>query len=86
MSDGCCDNEIDVGALRDRQRRVLITVLIINVATFAVMATAAMLSGASSLLSGALDNHGDVITYALSFAVGGAAVAVSILNESFPPI
>jgi Co/Zn/Cd efflux system component len=37
-----------------------------------MMIAAAMLSGSSSLLSGALDNFGDAVTYALSFAVVGA--------------
>lgn len=37
------------------------------------MRRASFLSGSSSLLSGALDNFGDALTYALSFAVVGAA-------------
>lgn len=37
-----------------------------------MMIIAAMMSGSSSLLSGALDNLGDAVTYALSFAVVGA--------------
>jgi Co/Zn/Cd efflux system component len=53
----------------------LIVVLAINVATFLLMVTASILSGSSSLLSGALDNFGDAVTYALSFAVVGAASA-----------
>ncbi len=36
---------------------------------------AAIASGSSSLLSGALDNFGDALTYALSLAVVGATVA-----------
>jgi len=38
-----------------------------------MMITAASLSGSSSLLSGALDNFGDALTYALSLAVVGAS-------------
>lgn len=72
MSDSCCQDQIDVGALAARQRRVLILVLIINAATFVMMVTAATLSGSSSVLSGALDNLGDGLTYALSLAVIGA--------------
>lgn len=75
MADSCCQNEIDVGALQVRQRRVLIVVLVINTMTFLMMATAAASSGSSSLLSGALDNFGDALTYALSLAVVGAAGA-----------
>lgn len=56
-----------------RQRRVLVLVLVINAVTFLMMITAASLSGSSSLLSGALDNFGDALTYALSLAVVGAS-------------
>ena len=72
MSDNCCEVQLDAGALEGRQRRVLILVLIINASTFAMMITAATMSGSSSLLSGALDNLGDALTYALSLAVIGA--------------
>jgi Co/Zn/Cd efflux system component len=41
-----------------------------------MMVIAAILSNSSSLLSGALDNFGDAVTYALSFAVVGAASSV----------
>ena len=70
-----CQSYIDVGALEKRQRRVLIQVLVINTATFLMMITAAASSGSSSLLSGALDNFGDALTYALSLAVIGATAA-----------
>lgn len=73
MNDSCCQSQIDVGALEARQRRVLVLVLVINAVTFLMMVTAASLSGSSSLLSGALDNFGDALTYALSLAVIGAA-------------
>jgi Co/Zn/Cd efflux system component len=76
MSDSCCQTTIDTGALQKRQRRVLTVVLVINAATFLMMVIAAMLSNSTSLLSGALDNFGDAVTYALSFAVVGAATAV----------
>lgn len=75
MSDSCCGPPIDTRALRARERRVLTIVLVINAATFLMMAAASFLSGSSSLLSGALDNFGDAVTYALSFAVVGASVA-----------
>ena len=75
MSDTCCQDHFDVGALQGRQRRVLTIVLVINAATFLMMVMAAMISGSSSLLSGALDNFGDALTYALSWAVVGATSA-----------
>jgi Co/Zn/Cd efflux system component len=74
MSDDCCQS-LDVAKLESRQRRVLVTVLVINALTFAMMMAAAALSGSSALLSGALDNLGDALTYALSLAVVGAAAA-----------
>ena len=72
MSDSCCQKHVDVSALEVRQRRVLILVLVVNALTFCMMITAAAYSGSSSLLSGALDNFGDAVTYALSLAVIGA--------------
>ena len=75
MNDSCCQSQIDVGALEERQRRVLVVVLVINAVTFLMMITAAAFSGSSSLLSGALDNFGDALTYALSLAVVGATCA-----------
>ncbi|HEY7670694.1 MAG TPA: cation transporter [Gammaproteobacteria bacterium] len=71
MSDDCCE-AIDTGALQRKQKRVLTLVLGINVATFLMMVAASILSGSSALLSGTLDNFGDAVTYALSFAVVGA--------------
>lgn len=73
MSDCCCGNTIETAALQRRQRRVLAAVLGINAATFVMMVAAAVLSGSSALLSGMLDNLGDALTYALSFAVVGAS-------------
>ena len=62
--------------LERRQRRVLAWVFGINVATFAVMVAGSVSSGSSALLSGALDNLGDALTYALSLAVVGGSVRV----------
>jgi Co/Zn/Cd efflux system component len=75
MSDDCCEAPIDTRALEARQRRVLAIVLAINAATFVMMVVGVILSGSSALLSGTLDNLGDALTYALSFAVVGASVA-----------
>ncbi len=73
MSDSCCNGSLNVAELETRQRRVLISVLFINVAAFVVMAAGAVLSGSSSLLSGMLDNLGDALTYGLSLAVVGSS-------------
>lgn len=74
MSDCCgCGKIVDVAAMESRQRRVLVVVLLINLATFLMMAAAAWHSRSSSLLSGSLDNLGDALTYAVSLAVVGAS-------------
>ena len=74
MSD-CCDGKLDVADLQVQQRKVLIWVLLINVASFAFMVVGSVLSGSSALLSGTLDNLGDALTYGLSLAVVGASCA-----------
>ena len=74
MSDSCCGKTVDVAALEARQKRVLITVLAINAATFLMVVAAALMAGSSSLLSGGLDNLGDALTYAMSLAVVGASM------------
>ena len=71
----CCDGEVDTRALAKRERRVLLIVTAINAASFMMMVAAASFSGSSVLLSGALDNFGDAVTYALSFLVVGATAA-----------
>jgi Co/Zn/Cd efflux system component len=85
LSDSCCA-PIDTAALQKRQRRVLVIVLAINATTFLMMVAAAILSHSSSLLSGALDNFGDAVTYALSFAVVGATSAVQARVAMFKGI
>lgn len=74
MGDQCCGKTIDVQALGSRQKRVLIIVLVINLATFLIVVAAGILARSSSLLSGGLDNLGDAMTYALSLAVVGASM------------
>ena len=73
MSDSCCSGTVDLLAMQAKQRRVLMIVLAINLATFVMMLAAAVYSGSSSLLSGSLDNLGDALTYLLSIAVIGAS-------------
>lgn len=74
MSDCCSCDKLDTRTLAAKERRVLITVLAINVGAFLMMVVGSVLSGSSSLLSGTLDNFGDAVTYALSLAVVGASV------------
>lgn len=74
MSGHCCQHEVDLQALQAEQRRVLKIVFGINAITFLIVVAAALYSGSSSLLSGGLDNFGDALTYALSFAVVGASL------------
>ena len=74
MSCGCHEG-IDAGSLKARQRRVLVAVLVINVVTFGMMLAASRISGSSSLLSGALDNLGDAVTYGISLAVVTASTS-----------
>lgn len=69
----CCNCDIDTRALAERQRRVLLIVLAVNIVTFAMMVGASILSGSSALLSGTLDNFGDAVTYGLSFVVVSAS-------------
>lgn len=74
MSD-CCNggSTMDLAAMQAQQRRVLLIVMLINIASCVVMFTAAYSSGSSSLLSGTLDNLGDALTYLLSLLVIGAS-------------
>ncbi|MCI1112079.1 cation transporter [Stenotrophomonas maltophilia] len=75
MGECCgCGKTLDVAVMQARHRRVLWIVLLVNLATFALMVAAAGYSHSSSLLSGALDNLGDAATYALSLAVVGAGL------------
>jgi Co/Zn/Cd efflux system component len=73
MADDCCESSIDTSRLQSRKRRVLLTVMVVNFATCFGMAFASIQSGSSSLLSGTLDNLGDALTYAISFAVVGSS-------------
>jgi len=76
MVEACCGcgRTIEVRALQAKQKRALVWVMAINLATFAMMVAAALHSGSSSLLSGALDNLGDALTYALSLMVVAAGL------------
>jgi Co/Zn/Cd efflux system component len=71
---GCCGCEVEVRRLQGRQRRVLWVVLAINAVTFVGMVAASVHAGSSALLSGALDNLGDALTYGLSLLVVTASL------------
>jgi Co/Zn/Cd efflux system component len=73
VSDRCCSAQLDIADLEARQRRVLVSVFVINVVTFLMMVIGSLASGSSSLLSGTLDNLGDALTYAASLAVVSAS-------------
>ncbi len=68
MSAGCA---ADLGATR----RVLITVLVINAAMFAVEGLSGLLSGSLALQADALDFLGDSLTYGVSLYVVGRSLA-----------
>ena len=86
MSTGCCEELIDVGRLAVRQRRVLLWVMCINLATFLMMVAGSVLSGSSALLSGTLDNFGDALAYMVSLAVVGASVQVKAKAALFKSV
>jgi Co/Zn/Cd efflux system component len=77
MAEHCCDpSDRHLEELRRRHRGVLWTVLVINLALFAVEATAGALAGSSALLGDSLDMLGDALVYAASlYVVGGSARA-----------
>lgn len=71
---GCCENNCALDPKRDRQRRTLQAVLIINALMFVIIVVAALFADSSALLSDSLDNLGDALTYALSlYAVSRGA-------------
>jgi Co/Zn/Cd efflux system component len=57
-----------------RRRRVLWTVLLINLALFAGEFAAAVWADSSALLADSADNFGDMLTYGISIAVLGGAL------------
>ncbi len=69
MSDCCNDKACEIEALRDRQGRVLKTVLVINALMFGVEFTAGTLAGSVSLVADSLDMLGDALVYGFSIYV-----------------
>jgi Co/Zn/Cd efflux system component len=68
----CCeDKSCAIEALQKKQASTLRTVLWINAVMFVVVLAAGLYAGSAALLSDALDNLGDALTYAISlYAVG----------------
>ncbi len=73
----CCENKSGaIEALRERQSTTLRIVLGINAVMFVVVLLAGIVAGSAALLSDALDNLGDALTYGLSlYAVARGAHA-----------
>jgi cation diffusion facilitator family transporter len=68
--DQCCEAKTsELSALRLRQWRVLVTVLVINATMFCVEFGAGVLSGSTALLADSLDMLGDSLVYGFSLFV-----------------
>lgn len=66
----CCENKTsDILALREKQARVLYSVLAINGVMFFVEFSAGWLAGSTALLADSLDMFGDATVYALTLYV-----------------
>ena len=92
MSAGCCDAKTDeLGPLRDRQRRILWMVLIINAVLFVAEFAVGWISRSVALLADSLDMFGDAAVYAFSLWVlhrgtrwrARAALAKGLLQLAF---
>ncbi len=62
----CCDKDVVICSLREKQSSTLKIVLAINAGMFAAGIGFGIYAGSSALLSDSLDNLGDAMTYALS--------------------
>ena len=68
--DECCEAKTsELSALRLRQWRVLVAVLVVNAAMFCVEFGAGVLSGSTALLADSLDMLGDSLVYGFSLLV-----------------
>lgn len=75
MGADCCSHDHGSEQLRDAAyRRVLVAVLVINAAMFAVEIGAGVAAGSASLQADALDFFGDAAGYAISLFVIGKAL------------
>lgn len=66
MSDCCSNGSCALSPTHTRQRNTLRIVLTINALMLVIIVAAALYAGSSALLSDALDNLGDALTYGLS--------------------
>lgn len=72
----CCEAKADeLAVLRQRQSRVLVTVLVINAVMFAVEFGAGFLADSTALLADSLDMLGDSLVYGFSLYVLDRSVA-----------
>ena len=69
MASCCEDKGCEITALRDKHRRVLIIVLVINATMFLVEGAAGILANSTSLMADALDMFGDALVYGFSLFV-----------------
>lgn len=68
--DACCETKSEeLAALRSRQGRVLVTVLVINAAMFLIEFQAGLLARSTALLGDSLDMLGDALVYGFSLYV-----------------
>lgn len=75
MGADCCSHDCESERLRDASyRRVLVAVLVINAAMFAVEVSAGVAAGSASLQADSLDFLGDAAGYAISLVVIGKAL------------
>jgi Co/Zn/Cd efflux system component len=74
MSASCCEQDLDLHRGNDSYRRVLWSVLAINVAMFVIEVAAGLAAGSASLQADALDFLGDAGNYAISLFVVGMAL------------
>ena len=76
MADCCEDKSCALEALRERQSATLKIVLVINAVMFGVELSSGLLAHSTALMSDALDNLGDALTYGASlYAVPRGAEA-----------
>lgn len=69
MANCCEDKSCEITALREKHRRVLQIVLIVNMIMFAVESISGWMAHSTSLLADSLDMFGDATVYALSLYV-----------------
>lgn len=80
----CCDeNDSHIAVLRERQARMLWTVLAINAVMFVVEFTAGWLASSNALLGDSLDMLGDTLVYSLSLFVVARSTRWKAVSAAF---